>query len=240
MSDSPASRNEAPISKLERILVWDVPVRVFHWLMVVSFIGAYATGESERWRLAHVTLGYTMAGLVAFRILWGLLGTRYALFSNFVKSPAVIWTYMRGIVSGRHEKVVGHNPAGGVAIVTLLLLAIAVSASGWSAYTNGSNESMEGLHEVAANLMLAVIVVHVLGVVLGSFLQRENLIVSMVTGQKSGAKEDGIRASWRGLGVLLLALSIAFWWVQWNSAPAGGISAGDSGASTNTKAHDDD
>lgn len=66
----------------QRILVWDAPVRVFHWLMVLSFAGAYLTAESERWRLAHVTLGYTMAGLVGLRLVWGLIGTRYARFSE--------------------------------------------------------------------------------------------------------------------------------------------------------------
>ena len=69
------------------VLVWDVPVRVFHWLMVLSFLGAYVTAESERWRLLHVTLGYTMAGLVVFRLLWGLVGTRYARFTSFPLSP---------------------------------------------------------------------------------------------------------------------------------------------------------
>ena len=61
------------------ILVWDLPVRVFHWLLALSFAGAWITAESERWRLLHVTLGYTLGGLLAFRVLWGLVGTRHAL-----------------------------------------------------------------------------------------------------------------------------------------------------------------
>jgi cytochrome b len=79
-----------------KILVWDAPVRVFHWLMVLSFAGAYLTAESERWRLVHVSLGYTMAGLLVFRILWGLLGTPYARFSSFVRGPAAVARYLRG------------------------------------------------------------------------------------------------------------------------------------------------
>src|SRR6516162_5168079 len=89
-----------PASGIRRVLVWDAPVRVFHWLMVFSFAGAYLTAESERWRLVHVTLGYTMVGLVAFRIVWGLVGTRYARFSNFVRGPAAIANYVRGLVRG--------------------------------------------------------------------------------------------------------------------------------------------
>ena len=79
----------------KKILVWDAPVRVFHWLMVLSFAGAYLTAESERWRLIHVTLGYTLGGLVAFRILWGLVGTRYARFAEFVRGPAAIRGYLQ-------------------------------------------------------------------------------------------------------------------------------------------------
>ncbi len=79
-----------------KILVWDAPVRVFHWLMVFSFAGAYLTAESERWRMLHVTLGYTMAGLVVFRIVWGLVGTRYARFSDFVRvgAPLTVLIYL--------------------------------------------------------------------------------------------------------------------------------------------------
>ncbi len=77
------------------MLVWDAPVRVFHWLMVLSFAGAYLTAESERWRLLHVTLGYTMAGLVAFRILWGLVGTRQRASRSFVRGPAAVARYLR-------------------------------------------------------------------------------------------------------------------------------------------------
>ena len=86
-SVSPADVSATPASS-RKVLVWDAPVRVFHWLMVASFAGAYLTAESERWRLLHVTLGYTMAGLVAFRIVWGLVGTRHARFASFVRGQS--------------------------------------------------------------------------------------------------------------------------------------------------------
>ena len=82
MNTTSVSGVEVACAASERkTLIWDAPVRVFHWLMVLSFAGAYLTAESERWRLLHVTLGYTMAGLVGFRILWGLVGTRHARFT---------------------------------------------------------------------------------------------------------------------------------------------------------------
>ena len=83
--DPAGTATAGPGSPARRVLVWDAPVRVFHWLMVASFAGAWLSAESERWRLLHVTLGYTLAGLVVFRVLWGLVGTRHARFASFVR-----------------------------------------------------------------------------------------------------------------------------------------------------------
>ena len=85
-------------AKSEQVLVWDAPVRAFHWLMVLCFTGAYLTSESEAWRLIHVTLGYTMAGLVASRLVWGLIGTRYARFTSFVRGPQAVAHYVRTLL----------------------------------------------------------------------------------------------------------------------------------------------
>jgi cytochrome b len=203
-----------------KILVWDAPVRVFHWLMVLSFAGAYLTAESERWRLVHVSLGYTLGGLVAFRVLWGLLGTRYARFASFVRGPSVVLRYLSSIVQGRPEHHVGHNPAGALAIVLLLLLSIATVATGWANYNDLGGHWLEELHEVAANFMLFIVGVHVAGVVLASWLHRENLVRSMLTGRKEGVSNEGIRWTWRPLALILLAAVLGFWWLQWQSAPS--------------------
>src|SRR5665647_3224612 len=136
-----------------KILVWDAPVRVFHWLLVLSFAGAYLTAESERWSLVHVSLGYTMGGLVAFRILWGVLGTRYARFASFVRGPAAVMRYGRALLRGRPEHHVGHNPAGAVAIVLLLSLSVAIVATGWLFYDVSSARWLKELHEGAAGFM---------------------------------------------------------------------------------------
>lgn len=203
-----------------KILVWDAPVRVFHWLLVLSFFGAYLTAESERWRLVHVSLGYTMGGLMAFRILWGLMGTRYARFGSFVRGPSAVMRYLRGLVAGRPEHHVGHNPAGAVAIVLLILFSIAVVATGWALYNDVGGKLVEELHEGAANFMLAIVGLHVAGVAVASWLHRENLVRSMVTGKKDGAPEEGIRRPWRPLAVVVLLAVLGFWWLQWQSAPA--------------------
>ena len=204
-----------------KILVWDAPVRVFHWLMVLSFAGAYLSAESERWRLLHVTLGYTMAGLVGFRILWGLLGTRYARFSSFVRGPRAVARYLGAMLRGQPEHHTGHNPAGALAIVALLALTLVVTASGWASYNEIAGKWLEGLHEAAANLMLAVVGVHIAGVVVASWLHHENLTGAMLTGRKLGTPEEGIRHAWRSVAALMLVAVLGFWWQQWQSAPSG-------------------
>jgi len=240
MNTTSVSHAEAPVAEatLPKILVWDFPVRVFHWLMVVSFAGAWLTAESERWRLVHVTLGYTMAGLVAFRIVWGLVGSRPARFANFVRAPRAAARYVGSLLAGRAEHHTGHNPAGALAIVALLLLAAGVTASGWANFNELGGHAMEEVHEAAANIMLAVIGIHLLGVAVGSWVHRENLVRAMVTGRKSGHPHDGAGRSWRVLGAALLAAVLGFWVMQWQSAPLAATGGGDAAAVHRT--HDDD
>lgn len=228
-------------STTHKILVWDAPVRVFHWLMVLSFAGAYITAERDDWRLVHVTLGYTMAGLVVFRIVWGIFGTRYARFTDFVRGPGSVLRYFRALFRGRPEHYTGHNPAGAVAILALLLLTIFVTGSGWATYNDVAGEAMEELHEVIANVMLAVVGIHVAGVLLGSWRHRENLVGAMISGRKIGNPQDRIHSEWRSVAVILLIAVLGFWWLQWNNAPSKNFSA-DKPASTaksNDQDHDD-
>jgi cytochrome b len=216
MSTVSTSRAEG---SLRRVLVWDAPVRLCHWLMVASFAGAYLTAESERWRLVHVTLGYTLAGLVAFRLSWGLLGTRHARFAAFVRGPAAVAGYLRSVLRGVPEHHTGHNPAGALAIVAILSLAIGVAASGWAVYSDAGGKWLEEAHEVLANLMLALVIVHVAAVVLSSWLHRDNLVAAMISGRKRGAANEGIDKARRGVAVLIGGVVLSFWWLQWHSAP---------------------
>ena len=217
-SASPADALSAP----RRVLVWDAPVRVFHWLLVLWFAGAWLTAESETWRLVHVTLGYTMAGLVAFRIAWGLVGTRHARFADFVRGPSSVLAYLRSLRRGRPDPHAGHNPAGALAIVALLVLAVAVSASGWLVYQDVAGDALEELHEGAATLMLALVGVHVAAVLASSWLHRENLVRAMITGRKLGAPGDAIGRTRRGVALLMVVAVLAFWGLQWQQAPVAG------------------
>jgi cytochrome b len=222
MNELPASsgpvQRDAPAAM--RVLVWDLPVRVFHWLTVFCFAGAYLSAESDDWRLLHVTLGYTMGGLVLFRILWGFIGTRYARFSDFVHGPARVRSYLRALAHRDAEQhYVGHNPAGALAIVALLALALAVTASGWALYHEIGGKALEEVHEAAANIMLALVGLHVAAVLLSSRLHHENLVAAMFSGCKPGRPGDAIRHAWRGVAALMLVAVLVFWWWQWHSAP---------------------
>ncbi|CAM2161648.1 Cytochrome b561 bacterial/Ni-hydrogenase domain-containing protein [Paraburkholderia sacchari] len=241
MNDTFASRadNDAHASGTVRILVWDAPVRVFHWLMVASFAGAWLTAESERWRLLHATLGYTMVGLVAFRIVWGLMGTRYARFSTFVRSPAAVIRYIASLLKGRPERHVGHNPAGAIAIIAMLLMTWAVGVTGWAAYNSTGGEWLGELHGGFANAMLALIAIHVVAVLASSLLHRENLIGAMVTGYKSGRADESIRTARWGFAALVMAAVIAWWWTQWQAAPQTPAPNQSAGAAAHLRANGD-
>jgi cytochrome b len=195
-----------------RVLVWDLPTRLFHWLLALSFAGAFLTADSERQRDIHVLLGYTFAGLIAFRLAWGIAGTRYARFRSFGFAPREIGRYLGSLLSGAPRRYLGHNPAGSVAIFLLLGLGAAIAASGITMFNGIDGDGLEELHEGAANAMLAVVFVHVAGVLVSSVLHRENLIRSMITGRKLGEPGEGIRSSRAWLGALLLAAVLAFWY----------------------------
>jgi cytochrome b len=197
-----------------RILVWDLPTRFFHWALACSFIGAFLTAESERYRDLHEGLGYTMLGLLVFRLIWGVAGTRYARFSEFVRGPVAVVADLRGLALGRPRHYTGHNPLGAWAIVLLIASGFLVSASGWLLEVGVADTLFEELHEAAANAMLALVVVHVAGVILASLLHRENLVFAMWAGYKRGSPSAAIARSRPVVALLLAAGLTAFW--AWN------------------------
>jgi len=168
------------------ILVWDLPTRAFHWLLALSFVGAFLTAESERYRDVHVMLGYTMLGLVAFRVVWGLIGTRYARFWSFAFGPRSVLTYLKSLFTRSPQHYLGHNPAGSWAIYALLASSVLAGASGYATYNDVGGHWMEDAHEALANMLLGLVFVHLAGVLVSSIRHRENLVRSMLTGYKSG------------------------------------------------------
>lgn len=200
---------------MNRILVWDAPTRIGHWLMAGSFALAYATGDSEAWRNVHVVSGYVFTALIAFRIVWGIIGTRYARFGSFVKSPAAAAKYVMTVLTRSRQHWIGHNPAGGYAILALLVLGLLTVVSGTLNYAEVGGELFEEIHEAFANASLVVVGVHVLGVAVSSLAHRENLPAAMLSGYKQGRPSEAISsAHWLAAGLMLAWVWLAVVWLR--------------------------
>jgi cytochrome b len=178
----------------ESIKVWDLPLRLFHWLLVAGFFIAYLT--EEELLTIHVWAGYTVAGLLIFRLVWGFIGNDYARFSSFLCSPIKSVSYLKDLVALKTKRYLGHNPAGAAMIVLMLISLLMTVLTGFAVYgadqaagplasIGSSNEKMwEEVHEFFANFTLFLVFVHVVGVAIESYIHRENLAKAMVNGYK--------------------------------------------------------
>ena len=199
-------------------LIWDMPTRVFHWLLAACVLGAWLTAESERSRMLHLALGYSAGVLVIWRVVWGFVGSRYARFSDFVKTPSAALAYLRGYlpaarrVGATQSHYVGHNPAGGWAVLALLAAVALAVATGWVSYQDGSPELWCDLHGLVGKGIIVLVGLHVLAVVATGFMHGENLVRAMWTGRKRALPGQGIAFSY---GVIGLALCAATGWFGW-------------------------
>jgi cytochrome b len=211
-------------------LVWDLPVRLIHWLLVLAVIGSYTTHRMGlAWFRCHAWFGYATLLLVATRILWGFVGTKHAQFGSFLVGPGRIWKYVRAWRSGtvRH---IGHNPLGALMVLLLLLLLLAQSVTGLFAndqisnagplfgyVSNNTSDELSSWHHRIFNFLLAAIALHVFAVLIYRVIRRENLVTPMITGRRSGVPSGGeIERSrtWLALLILLLlaaALALIIW-----------------------------
>lgn len=169
--------------------VWDLPLRLFHWLLVASIAVAFLSSEEDSALAAwHIAAGWFAAVLIVFRLVWGIVGGEHSRFVNFIR-PSHAYAHLKELASGRAERTVGHNPAGGMAALLLIGTVAAVAATGWLALEGGE----EDLHEGIAWFLLGLIGVHVAAVIATSILSRENLVRAMVTGRKNAADHPDVR-----------------------------------------------
>ncbi len=177
------------------VKVWDPFIRVFHWSLVTLFVLAYVTGDTAE--KVHIAAGYAIIGLLALRIIWGFVGPRHARFADFVTSPREALGYLRDTLRLRARRYLGHNPAGGLMIIALMLMLAGTGATGYLLTTDvfWGSKTIEEIHEVLANATIALIALHVLGVLVASFGHRENLVKAMVTGCKRAAYPSGGKLS---------------------------------------------
>jgi cytochrome b len=199
---------------MNKILVWDWPVRLGHWLMAGGFALAWLTGDSETFRLVHVVAGATVVGVATFRLMWGFIGSRHARFADFVRGPAAVKDYAFSLLRLEPAHHAGHNPAGGWAIMLLLGLGILTGLAGWGIYNDLGGHWLEELHEALAATMLTVVIIHVAGVISGSLVHGDNLIRAMLDGHKKGSPDEAIRSARPFSAAFLIAwVALAGWWI---------------------------
>ena len=212
--NKPMSNAVGATGKLRQmILVWDMPVRVFHWLLVICFAGAWLTSESERLQMIHYAFGYTACLLVLIRLVWGVIGTRYARFSQFLKSPKAVLGHFMAMLRGHPHHDVGHNPAGGLVMVALMLLILVIGLSGYLSVKEVLGDFAGEIHESVSSLALAVVILHVLAAIIMSLLEKQNLVRSMVNGKKQGMPEQAIRYPQYLVGAVILLSSLYFFYL---------------------------
>jgi cytochrome b len=168
------------------VKVWDPFIRLFHWLLVVSFALAwYSGGILDN---PHLVAGYCVAALVVARIVWGFVGSRYARFRNFVYGPQTILQYLVATLRMRAPRYLGHNPAGGAMVIALLATLVVLCMTGILMTTDAfwGVEWIDKLHNAASTLALVLVGLHVGGVIAASIEHHENLILGMITGWKRG------------------------------------------------------
>jgi cytochrome b len=221
-----------PASAPSRRVV-DAPTRMFHWLFALCFVGAYLSADGERWRLLHVTLGYTLAGLLGFRVLYGLFGPRHARLALMWRKLGSAPAWLRSLpqvrsladINGRQ----GQNLLMALAVVVLLLVVMPLTFTGYATYNDWGDflggDWLEELHEFFGETMLVVVLAHVALIAALSLLRRKNQALPMLTGRVEGAGPDLVKRNHAWLAALLLITVLAYWSWEWQQSPRGLVSA---------------
>jgi cytochrome b len=203
-----------------QVLVWDLPLRIFHWLLALTMLGAWVSHElGVRYMEWHMRLGYLALGLVIFRIGWGIVGTRHARFATFLAGPKTVVAHAREWLGGRAEASAGHNPLGGWAIIAMLASVAIQALSGlfntddilttgpWRpAVSEAFADRMSAIHSINFDFLAGLIALHLTAISAYWLRSRINLVGPMLTGRKSAAPGDGIDG--QSLGIAL-AVAIA-------------------------------
>jgi cytochrome b len=166
------------------VVVWDPLVRLFHWSLVAAFVVVWATGDELE--STHEAAGYAIVGLLIVRFVWGFIGTRHARFSDFVYRPSIVIGHVVDTARLRARRYLGHNPAGGAMVIALILMLAATTATGimMTADAWWGIRWVEEVHELAANLTVVLVGLHLAGVFVASVVHRESLVRAMFTGRK--------------------------------------------------------
>ena len=204
----------AQLSK--RMMSWDAAVMVSHWLLAICFLGAVITQDSEKYRLLHVTMGYTMFGLVAFRLVWGFIGGKYARFNSIYPRIKKVIEYLKSLFTAEPQAFIGFHAIGFLAAYLLLAVILMVTISGYIVYEELGPDLFEDLHETLGNLLIAIVVIHIGGVVINAVIQKVKLAMS--TEQTGAARRvaASIERSrpYKWMAALIILAVTYFWVIQ--------------------------
>lgn len=194
---------------MKRILVWDSPTRLFHWLLTALFLAAFGLAVFVRRRdpnfVIHELLGLVVGFMILLRIIWGFMDSGYSRFKSFMFGPKTLVEYVRGALMGSEKRHVGHNPGSSYAIFAMLLLPFILVVSGLlMPFEKGV---FKELHELAAFAMIIVVGVHIVGVVWHTIRHKELIALSMIDGKKQGDPSEAIPSSRPLVGIAFLVLS---------------------------------
>ncbi|WP_159981840.1 MULTISPECIES: cytochrome b/b6 domain-containing protein [unclassified Novosphingobium] len=216
-----------PVPAASTTRIWDPTVRLFHWLLVVLIAFSWWSGEQHDMEL-HRLSGYAILALLVFRVFWGFAGPRTARFTNFVRGPAAVMAYMKGLGSRRTHAAEGHNPLGGWSVVAMLaVVGLMVVAGLFSVDVDGfesgpladyvsfdQGRTAAELHETVFNAILALVALHVAAVVFYLVWKRQNLVRPMITGSRKVADgESPAQLRWSpALAVIGIVIAVAVAW----------------------------
>jgi cytochrome b len=207
---------------------------MFHWLFALCFVGAYLTADGDdHWRLLHVTLGYTLAGLLGFRVLYGLLGPRHARLGLMWRKLAGASAWLRSLPQARSLADIngrqGQTLLMALGVVALLLIVLPLTLTGYATYNDWGDflggDWLEDVHEFFGETMLILVLAHVALIAGLSLLRRKNQALPMVTGRVEGKGPDLAKRNHAWLAGLLLIAVLAFWSWEWRQSPDGLVSA---------------
>jgi cytochrome b len=200
---------------MKRILVYDIPLRLFHWLFAGLFLFAFVIAktvddESPIYSY-HMMAGLTLSFLVFLRIIWGLVGSTHSKFTGFSLSPVHLFEYFQGILTGSKKLWTGHNPASSWASIIMFFQALGLGITGYLMTSGGGAEAFEDIHELLANSFILVVIFHVAGIILHTIRHKDPVAMSMIDGTKTVADESGsIKSAHSFVGLFFIALVIAF------------------------------
>jgi cytochrome b len=199
---------------MKRVLVWDLPVRLFHLLFAASFVLAFGIAQlvddESTLFSAHMLLGLLMAFMLVLRLIWGLVGTRHARFSDFALGPRAVLRHLGDALRGRGSRHAGHNPGASVAIIAMFVFVIGLALTG--ILMGQGHEAAEGVHEVFAYGLLLTVIAHLVGIALHTFRHRENIALAMVDGKKVAEESAAIPSARPLVGLVFLGLTALVGW----------------------------